>query len=124
MSYPPTNNRQRCLLLCLAINTVLLLLLQHSATLIFANKAAIKKDTSLTASGGAALGVHTIVEDCNPSDIDAIVGYSSQLHALTNIPIQIERWRAVLWISHFMSLVLIAQASVLASLFGSLTVQV
>ena len=112
------------LLLCLAVNTVLLLLLQHSTSLIFANKAAVEKDTSLTAAGGAALDVHTVVEDWNASDMDVIVGYSSQLHALTNIPIRIKRWKAVLWISRFMGLVLIVQASILASLLGSPTVQV
>jgi hypothetical protein len=92
--------------------------------LIFANKAAIKKDTSLTASGGAVVDVHTVVEDWNASDMDVIVGYSSQLHALTNIPIRIKRWRVALWISRFMGLILIVQATILGSLLGSLTVQV
>jgi hypothetical protein len=112
------------LLLCLAINALLLLILQRTTTLIFANKAAIEKDTSLTAARGAALDVHTVVEDWNAPDMDVIVGYSSQLHALTNIPIRIKQWRAVVWVSRLMSLVLIVQASLLASLLGSRTVQV
>jgi hypothetical protein len=111
------------LLLCLATNVVLLLLLQHFTIFIFANKEAIEKDISLTARG-AALDVHVVVEDWNALDIDVIVGYSSQLHALTNIPVRIKGWRAVIWVSRLISLVLIVQASVLATLLGESTDQV
>jgi hypothetical protein len=50
------------LLIRLTMNTVLLLLLRHKTTLIFADKTAIEKDSSLTAGGGAALDVLTVVE--------------------------------------------------------------
>lgn len=112
------------LLLCLATNNIPLLLLQHITTLVFANKAAIERDILLTAARGAALDVHVVVENWNASDIDVIVGNSVQLHALANIPVHIKRWRAVIWCSRLISLVLIMQASVQASLLGSPTEQI
>jgi hypothetical protein len=112
------------LLLCLAVNTVLLLILQRSASLIFASKVPVDKDASLTAARGAALDAHTVVEDWNASDMDVLVGYSSQLHALTNMHIRIKRWKAVVWVSRMMSLVLVLQASMLASILGTRTTQV
>jgi hypothetical protein len=58
-------------------NNVLLPLLQHITTLVFANKAAIGKDILLTTASGAALSVHVVDEIWNASDIDVIVGNSA-----------------------------------------------
>ena len=112
------------LLLCQATNVVLLFCLQRAATFVFANQWALEKDVRLTAAQGAAVDAHVVVEDWNASDMDVLVGYSSHLHALTNIPIRIRPWRTVVVISRLLSLVLVAQAAVLASLFGNNTDQV
>ena len=57
---------------------------------------AIEKDILLNAACRMAPDVHVpaaaiVVEDWNASDIYAIVGYSAQLHALTNVPVRIKR---------------------------------
>lgn len=111
------------LLLCLVINAILSLFLQHFTSVAFANMMDVEKDRTLTAAQGAALDVHVVVEDWNASDVDVVVGYSSQLHALTNIPVRVNRWQAVKWITRLIGLVLIVQASLLASLLGSQTEQ-
>jgi len=80
--------------------------------------------SSLLTLSGAALDVYVVVENWNASDIDVIVGSSAQLHALTNIPVRVKRWRAVIWCSHLISLVLIVQASMQARLLGSPTEQI
>ncbi|KAK6357984.1 hypothetical protein TWF730_007338 [Orbilia blumenaviensis] len=103
---------------CLIINTILLFALQHTTRLIFANKTALEKDISLTVAGGAALDAHIITKTWSSPDIDVIIGYSSQLHSLTNIPIRISNWKIVRYISRLIILVLIIQATTLASLFN------
>ena len=84
----------------------------------------VDKNASLTAARGVALDVHTVVEDWNASDMDVLVEYSSQLHVLTNMHIRIKRWKAVVWVSRMMSLVLVLRASMLASILGTRTTQV
>ncbi|KAL9126859.1 MAG: hypothetical protein Q9217_004167 [Psora testacea] len=115
--------RAAVLLLCLATNTALLLSIQHLTTVAFANMMAIEKDRILTAAHGAALDVHVVVEDWNASNIDVIAGYSSELHALTNNPVHINRWQTVRWIIRLIGIILILQAALLASLLGSPTKQ-
>ena len=111
------------LLLCLLINTAFLLSIQHLTTMAFANMVAIEKDRRLTAAHGAALDVHVVVEDWNASNVDVITGYSSVLHALTNIPVQVDKWQTVRWIIRLIGIILIVQAAVLTSLIGSPTEQ-
>ena len=84
---------------------------------------AIGKDRVLAAAHGAALDVHVVVEDWNASNVDVIAGYSSELHALTNIPVHLNRWQTVRWITRLIGIVLIVQAALLASLLGSPTEQ-
>jgi hypothetical protein len=76
------------------------------------------------ASAGAALDVHIVTEHWNASKVDVMVGYSAHLHALTNVPIRIKRWRAVTWISRLVAAVLIIQAATLTSQIGSDDTQV
>ena len=111
------------LLLCLVINTALLLSIQHLTTMTFANMVAIEKDRKLTAAHNAALDVHVVVEDWNSSNVDVIAGYSSMLHALTNIPIHVNKWRIVRWMVRLIGIILIVQAAILTSLIGSSTEQ-
>jgi hypothetical protein len=72
----------------------------------------------MTAAHGATLDAHVVARSWNASDLDLLVGYSSQVHSLTNIPIKIKRWKAVVILSRLMCLVLIVQAAILASLLG------
>ena len=74
------------LVACLAILTLCFLILQQLEEPIYAHKDAIKKDIRLTARNGAATDIHIIVSDLNSHEMDVLIGYSSQLHSLTNIP--------------------------------------
>ncbi|KAF3209578.1 hypothetical protein TWF106_010932 [Orbilia oligospora] len=104
---------------CLTANKILLLILRQCTGLVFANKAALEKDKSATVAGGAALDAHIITRNWSAPDIDVIVGYSSQLHSLTNIPIRISGWKRVRYMSRLMILILIIQATTLAGLFNT-----
>lgn len=107
------------LLLCQASNIILLLYINLSAALMFANKTALEKDIALTAARGAAVDAHVIVENWNASNIDVVIGYSAQVHSLTNIPIKVKRWKIVTVVARLLSLVLAVQAALLAALVGS-----
>lgn len=56
-------------------------------------------------------------------DVDALVRYPLQLHALANIPVYINRWQIVKCMDCLISPVLIVRDSRLASLVGSQTEQ-
>ncbi|KAI6777794.1 uncharacterized protein J7T54_005806 [Emericellopsis cladophorae] len=111
------------LLLCLAVNLTLLLVLQQSTSFVFANASALRKDILLTAANGAATDAHVILQDWNASEIDVLVGYSSQLHALTNIPVIIKPWGIVAVLVRLLGGVLILQGALLAALLGRETEQ-
>ena len=73
------------LVACLAIPTLCFLILQQLEEPIYAHKDAIKKDILLIARNSAATDIHIIVSDLNSREMDVLIGYSSQLHSLTNI---------------------------------------
>jgi hypothetical protein len=50
--------------------------------------------------------------------MDVLIGYSAQLHALTNIPVRIKRWKVVKWTARAIIMVLATQAALLGSLVG------
>jgi hypothetical protein len=75
------------LLLCLAVNLALLLILQYGTKFVFANALALARDILLTAANGAAIDAQVIERVWNATEMDVLVGYLSQLHALTNIPV-------------------------------------
>lgn len=112
------------LLICLLINVLLLTLLQWLTSPIFSRQPEIEKDRKVGAKGGAAVDVHVIVEHWNASRMDVLVGYSSHLHSLTNVPIRIKNWRAVRWITKALAVVLVVQAATLTSQISSDDVQV
>jgi hypothetical protein len=107
------------LVLCLAVNIILQILLSHFSTTPFAKQSNIASDVAITSKRGAASDVHVIVEHWNASEIDVLVGYSAQLHALTNISVRIRCWWVVSWVSRAMILVLVVQAAALTSLMGA-----
>jgi len=105
--------------LCQVASAVLLLLIEHVTALVFAHEKAIEKDTRVTAARGAAVDAHVVVQDWNATDIDVVVGYSAQLHALTNIPGKIKRWRVVALLLRTLAVVLLIQAALLGSLLNN-----
>ena len=50
--------------------------------------------------------------------MDVLIGYSAQLHALTNIPVRIKRLKVVKWTARAIIVVLATQAALLGSLMG------
>lgn len=106
------------LVVCSTALLVVMMALRIFTTPIFGNGHAIHKDSTIKASGGAALDVHVITSDWNSNTVDIICGYSSQLHSLTNIPIRLRNFRAAYWLFRLLAVVLTAQAAILASLIG------
>ena len=104
---------------CMVVNAIVLLFLQRKTSMIFAKVPDLKDDKKRTAADGAALDVHVISESWNSCHLDVLAGYSSQLHGLTNLPV----WTTGSWTvsvtSRILSVVLLIQAAVLASLVGA-----
>ena len=104
---------------CMVVNTIMLLFLQRRTSIIFAKVNDLKDDKKKTAADGAALDVHVISESWNSCHLDVLVGYSSQLHGLTNLPAWIVSSWTIPVTSRILSVVLLTQAAVLASLMGA-----
>lgn len=103
-------------ILCILINLLLFCLLQQLSSFVFANKHAIAKDSKDTVANGAAIDIHVIAENWNASEIDVLIGYSSQLHVLTNILVRVKNWNIVRLTARSVVVVSIIQAALLASL--------
>ena len=104
------------LVACLAISLLCYLILQQLEEPVYAHKDAIKKDIRLTARHGAATDIHIIVPDFNSHEMDILIGYSSQLHSLTNIPARVNRPYLLRWICRVLGVVLVVQAALLAKM--------
>lgn len=103
------------LLVCISCSQLLLFGLKILHSPIFGNQAAVESDRTRTARRGAALDVHVIADSWNSPRLSVICGYSSQLHALTNIPIRTTRPFALKWICRALAIVLTIQAALLAA---------
>jgi hypothetical protein len=103
------------LLICIAISHVLTVVLRLSVEPIFGNKATAERDRVETARRDAALDIHVIAESWNSSKISIVCGYSSQLHALTNIPVRTTRPLLLKWLCRLLAVVLTTQAALLAA---------
>ncbi|KAJ4136503.1 hypothetical protein NW768_004117 [Fusarium equiseti] len=103
------------LLICVTLSQIFCIVLRMANDPIFANQAAIHSDREATVANGAALDVHVIADSWNSSRISVICGYSSQLHALSNIPIRITRPFILKWASRSLALILTIQAALLAA---------
>lgn len=110
------------LLSCVVSNTVALKLIERIARPVYGNASAQYMDSQKKVPGGAALDVHLVTRHWNSETIDVICGYSSQLHALTNIPVRTNIFWIVAWTARFTVLVLVVQAAALASLLGNNTI--
>ncbi|KAH8748289.1 hypothetical protein F5883DRAFT_583026 [Diaporthe sp. PMI_573] len=104
------------LLICVGFSQVLIFGLRLLNDPIFGNQAAVQSDRALTARNGAALDVHVIADSWNSSKISVVCGYSSQLHALSNIPVRTTRALALKWCCRALAVVLATQAALLAAI--------
>lgn len=106
-----------CLLVCVAMTTTITFGLRQNMKPLFGNKKAVEKDRQLTARGlpPAALDVHVVADSWNSSKLSVLCGYSSQLHALTNIPVRCTHPTLLVWACRALALVLTAQAAFLAA---------
>lgn len=112
------------LMICVLTNIFLLLILRMLVNPVLANEKAIARDTQLGATGGAALDIHLIASTWNSSQIHVICGYSSQVHALTNLPISVNSTSKVKWCCRALAANLVIQAAALTSQVNNNSVQV
>lgn len=111
------------LMLCLLILDGLQAILRHTTSAIFSSP--IGNDGKpLPLFEDAPLDVHVVASSWNASHLNVFVGYSVQLHALTNIPIRSTRPELVLWLLRSLDVTLIAQAAALACLSSGNNTQV
>ncbi|KAI1366248.1 hypothetical protein F5Y08DRAFT_301662 [Xylaria arbuscula] len=103
------------LLLCITILQVLEFALRASIYPIFGNQHALASDKARTARQEAALDVHILAKNWNATSLSVACGYSSHLHALTNIPVRITRPILFRWLCRALAIVLTVQAALLAS---------
>ena len=103
------------LLACIATITIILFIIRQRMSPIFAKANDLHTDRYLTARGGAALDVHIIAENWNSLRFDVVCGYSSQLHALTNIPVRVNKPLFLKWSCRLLAILLVIQAAALAS---------
>ena len=101
---------------CLAFSTTCYLVLQQLAAPIYASQSAIQNDKTRTVKNGAATDVHVVVPDWNSDEMYVLVGYSSQLHSLTNVPVRVNKPLLLLWTCRVLGVVLCAQAALLAKI--------
>lgn len=107
------------LLGCVALTQSLLLGMRLLGEPIWGNQAAVQADRALTARNGAALDVQVIADSWNATRLSVVCGYSSQLHALSNIPIRTNRPLALKWSCRALAVVLATQAALLAAVANS-----
>lgn len=103
------------LMICMAILDILQAVLRHTTSAIFSLRRNMEGD-ALPMSEKDPIDVHVIAQTANASYMDVLVGYSIQLHALTNIGIQPSRPRLISWVLRTIDAVLIVQAAALTCL--------
>ena len=104
------------LMLCLALSVIALGVLRYFTSPIIANQSAIAKDLQ---SMSPTLDIHVIARHWNDTHLDVVSGYTSHLHALTNIPMAVDRFSLLRWASRIIAILLFIQAASLASLLGT-----
>ncbi|KAI4212785.1 MAG: hypothetical protein LQ351_004487 [Letrouitia transgressa] len=106
------------LMVCFSLSVLILAVLRSLTRPIIANQSEISKFRSDVAKGTSTLDVHVITDHWNDKHLNIVCGYTSHLHALTNIPMTISRPTLLLWASRGLAVVLVSQAASLASLIG------
>ncbi|KAL8860865.1 MAG: hypothetical protein Q9178_002620 [Gyalolechia marmorata] len=106
------------LMVAISLSVLILAILRSSTHPIIANQSEISKFCKDTAKGLSTLDIHVIANQWNEKHLNVVCGYTSHLHALTNIPLQVSRPRLLLWAGRGLAIVLLIQAASLASLIG------
>ena len=101
---------------CMTTTLLSITVLHWCSKLTFANLDHVIKDCQRGVEGGAALDVHLVALNWNSSCFDVICGYSSHLHALTNLPARINKPKLLTWVCRILAITLTLQATVLAGL--------
>ena len=103
------------LMSCLTLLDILQAVLRHTTSATFSRPHGID-GTPIPISRDAPIDTHIIARSENASHLDVLVGYSIQLHALTNIPIRPTKPRLVVWALRAIDFILVIQAAALACL--------
>lgn len=106
------------LMVGVSLSVLILAVLRFFTHPVIANQSEISKFRKDPARGLSTLDVHIVASNWNDKDLNVVCGYTSHLHALTNIPMAINRPRLLLWASRALAVVLLGQAASLASLIG------
>ncbi|KAL8811933.1 MAG: hypothetical protein Q9223_001316 [Gallowayella weberi] len=106
------------LMMAISLSVLILAVLRSSTHPVIANQSEIAKFCKDTAAGLSTLDVHVIADHWNEEHLSVVCGYTSHLHALTNIPIHVSRPRLLLWAGRGLAVVILLQAASLASLMG------
>ncbi len=104
------------LMLCLSFSVAALTVLRLFTSSIIANRDAIARDVQ---EASPTLDIHVIARHWNDTHLDVVCGYTSHLHALTNIQMVVDRFPLLRWVSRFIAVILVIQAAILASLLGT-----
>lgn len=103
------------LLACLTILDILQAVLRHTTSAIFSQPRSADGD-SIPLAREDPMDIHIITKTANSSHMDVLVGYSTQLHALTNIPVKPTRPWLIHWTLRAIDVILLIQAAALTSL--------
>ena len=104
------------LAICLAVSTFCYLALQQLQHPVYAHRDAIEKDIRLTTRKGAATDIHVIVPTQTSDEMYVVIGYTSQVHALTNISARVDKPLVLRWTCRVLGITLCVQAALLAKL--------
>ncbi|KAL9121960.1 MAG: hypothetical protein Q9187_001485 [Circinaria calcarea] len=102
-----------------SLSVLVLAVLRFFMHPIVANQSEISRFRKDIAKGVTTLDVHIIADKWNDKHLNVACGYTSHLHALTNIPMAINRPGLLLWASRGLAVVILVQAASLASLIGN-----
>ena len=101
-----------------SLSMLIMAVLRFSTHPVIENQSEISKFRKDVARGLLTLDVHVIADNWNSKHLNVVCGYTSHLHALTNISIAISQPRLLLWAGRALAVILLVQAASLASLIG------
>ena len=100
---------------CLALLDILQAILRHATSVKFSQPQSAG-GKPIPISRDDAIDTHIIVKSENDPHMNVLVGYSVQLHAMTNIPMRPTNPRLLLWVLRAIDITLVTQATALACL--------
>ncbi|KAI4231435.1 MAG: hypothetical protein LQ349_005612 [Xanthoria aureola] len=106
------------LMTSISLSVLILAVLRCTTHPVMANQSEMAQFRKDPVAGLAKLDVHVVADHWNDRNLNVVCGYTSHLHALTNIPLQVSRPRVLLWAGRGLAVVMLLQAASLASLIG------